>query len=246
MSHPAPPVPAQLRLTLGRPVVHEAGDHDALVLVSWQWADPATPSPRVQVYANHTLIAVSHDDEPPELWLILDRQQPQVIELLPVDPAHPDAAWTPQPDSLTAYASDRLTLPTPAVGRDESWPIDTRLRVDLDGQPAAQGDLWPAGEPRSGFGGLFGIGGFGQDAAAGPGLGLGELGYGPLGRDATAWRCPLPPTTPGQHQLRLTALGRDGQPLADPQSLEPCTVTHPPRPPRDFTLNDDFTLTWTD
>ena len=245
MSSPDAPTHPTPRLTLGRAVVDDSGPHDALVLVSWLWDTPTPPPHRVQVYVNQTLVDVSDPDGPTERWLILDRQQPQVIELLAIDADDPAAAWIARPDRLTAYGGDRVHLPTAAVIRDEAWPIDTRLRLEVDGRPVAAGPLWPDDRARGGFGGLFGIGGFGTDAAAGPGLGQGELGFGPLGHDGTAWRCTPPPLPPGLHAMSLSAVDADGQPLADPLALPAVATRHPPSPPRDLHLDTDFTLTWT-
>jgi hypothetical protein len=60
-----------------------------------------------------------------------------------------------------------------AVLRDPAVAVDARLSVAVDGQVKVRDWLWDGASGRSGFGGLFGEGGFGMDVATGPGLGGG-------------------------------------------------------------------------
>ncbi len=247
MTWPQPlPAAAPLGWTLGRAVVTEAGPHDSLVLISWQLDSVVAPRVRVQIYVNDQLVAVSGFAQQTDHWLILDRQHPQRIELLLVDAADPETWWVPQVSCLRGWSpaiDDHIEI---AVLRDEAWPIDAQLEVELNGQPAAAGPLWSRTTPRSGFGGLFGLGGFGLDDAAGPGLGRGELGLGPLGIDATAWPYRSPPLPPGDHTLTLRTHDAAGRPLTPPQTLAPVTTVALPTPPQNLTVHPDFTLTWTD
>ena len=245
------PAGGVLRDALGRACiaeVGEGGEHDTLVLISWRleagWAERV----RVQVVVDGQLAAVADRAGQESLWLVLDRRTPRRVELRAVDAATPEVWWSPPPPdtcNASGEAGDRVSL---AVGRDEAWPVDTRLAVELDGRRVAAGPLWSGGDPRSGFGGLFGLGSFGHDAAAGPGLGQGELGLGPLGTDAAAWRYTSPALAAGEsgHTLSLHTLDAAGRPLAPPLTLAPITTEALPTPPRHLAMSSDFTLTWTD
>ncbi|MEM9883133.1 MAG: hypothetical protein AAF800_09480 [Planctomycetota bacterium] len=228
--------------TIGLAVEDAAGEHDALVHLAWRC--DGEPPATVQVYVNDELADWIDDPDQHECWLTLDRTRPQRVELLAVRPggqidvAVPEAlgGWQPR-------IADRLTA---TLLRDESLPPDTRVSVSVDGEAVASGPMWPADEPRSGFGGLFGVGGFGRDDAAGPGLGRGDLGLGPLGADGSPWRWVRHEVTPGTRTVTLAAADANGRPVAPPLTAAPQATDTPPAPARGLRAAADFTLTWTD
>ena len=228
MTTPAPDI---FELVLARGVATEAGEHESLVHL-W-WRAPLQGPRVVQVYVDAQLVDATDDPAERERWLVVDRTLPHVVALQAVDAAD---AWTPTP--LDPIGSATLTLL-----RDERLPVDTRLHVSLDGAACCSEPVWPSDEHRGGFGALFGMGGFGTDAATGPGLGLGELGLGPLGADNRAWRWRRTGLPAGDHALTVTALDAAGRTVA--ASLEATlTVDRPPPPPLQLSLSPDFTLTW--
>ena len=106
--------------------------------------------------------------------------------------------------------------------RDEGLPIDARGVVSVDGADAVEGRLWDAMDFRSGFGGLFGEGEFGHDAASAPGNGMGEFGVGAMGMDGVAWRWASQALAAGEHVLALRVTDAAGRTIA--QVAEPRTV----------------------
>ncbi len=231
-------------LTLGRAVMQESGEHDGLVHV-W-WRDAWVEDRLVQVYVNGELFDVTADPDQRELWLVLDRSQPNRIELLAVPAGSPDLMWNAKPERLMSWNPPIRDVAEAQVLRDESLPIDTRIEVVVDGEAVAAGSLWPGDVARSGFGGLFGLGGFGHDAASGVGLGRGELGFGPLGIDGTAWRWRDDTLAPGPHTVTLTARDAQGQAVSPPLTLAPVVVDALPTAATSLTAQPDFTLAWTD
>lgn len=231
-------------LTLGRAVMQEGGEHDGLVHV-W-WRDPAAADRLVQVYVNGEFFDVTTDPDQRELWLVLDRSRPNRVELLAVPIEASDLLWHAQPDRLMAWNPPVEGAAEALVLRDESLPIGTRIEVAVDGNVVTAGELWPGDVARSGFGGLFGLGGFGQDAASGLGLGRGELGWGSLGVDGTAWRWRDTTLAPGPHTIMLAARDAEGQALSPTLSLLPVVIDALPTAARSLTAEPDFTLVWTD
>lgn len=232
-----------VELVLGRAVITQAGEHDSLVHLWWRLRPGANDV--VQVYVNDELTEVSHDPARPEAWLILDRGRAQRIELLALPREDPDSWWCPQPERLTSWSPKVCDRTQVRLLRDEAMPIDTQIEVRRNGELVAGGAMWPSDTPRSGFGGLFGVGAFGRDTAAGPGLGRGELGYGPLGTDAAAWTTAPINLPPGQNQLTIHTTDAAGQEIAPPLSPPPIAADALPQPARDLTISPDFTLAWT-
>lgn len=231
-----------IELVLGRAVLTEAGEHDSLAHLWWRLSPEADHV--VQVYVNDELVDVGQDPTHPELWLILDRSQDQRIELLAVPRNTPELWWAPQPKQLNAWSPRTNTQTRVRLLREESLPIDTRVVVKRDGQTVAEGDMWPSGTPRSGFGGLFGLGAFGRDSATGLGLGRGELGHGPLGTDAEAWESGPIELLPGENQFTIHTTNAAGQEITSPQSPPPITVDPLPQPASELTISSDFILAW--
>jgi len=230
-------------LTLGRAVMQDHGEHDGLVHL-W-WRDRSAAERLVQVYVNGELADVIADPQQRELWLIIDRSRPHRIELLAVPADEPDALWQARPDRLSSWDPPIQSSAEALVLRDESLPVDTKIEVAVDGETVAVGNLWPGDAARSGFGGWFGLGDFGQDAASGLGLGRGELGLGPLGRDGTAWRWSDPTLKPGPHVVTLTAKSVEGRRVSPPAHL-PVAVDALPPAAALLASPNDFTLAWTD
>lgn len=223
-------------LVLARPVVTETGEHAHLVHL-W-WRAPQQGERVVQVYVDGELIDVSLDPGQREVWLSLDRSIPRRIELVALVPAVDDV-WTPVPSAPLSSSVAVVTLL-----RDESLPVDAHVAMHEGATQLDEGPMWPGEEHRSGFGALFGEGAFGFDAATGPGLGLGELGFGPLGADGGAWRWRRDDLAVGEHALELRATSREGESLSEPMSLPPVAITRLPAPPANVRLLSDFTLTW--
>jgi hypothetical protein len=127
--------------------------------------------------------------------------------------------------------------------RDISLPVDALVTVRDDttglGERIA---MFEPGDPRGGFGAVFGEGGFGYDASTGPGLGAGELGFGPLGSDGNALRWRSERLHPGTNSIDLSIESPTSPPLVTGLTL---AVDRPPLPPTNVQLNDDFQLTWT-
>jgi len=229
-------------LTLARPVVTPSGDHPHLVHLAWRTHAPET-SRLVQVYLNGRLAAVTNEPPRRELWLTCDRTRAQRIELLHVDA---EDARREQPERLAGWSPAFRGEFNVAIVRDPSLPIDTRVTLEVDGEPREAAELFPPSEPRPGFGGLFGVGAFGEDDAAGPGLGApgSELGLGPLGADGSALRFHLADLAPGEHTAQLLSTDGSGLDASDPLPLDSFTINAMPRSASSFEIAPDFTLSW--
>lgn len=218
-------------------------EHDGLVHL-W-WREDSTRDRLVQAYVNGDLVDATAQPSQRELWLLIDRSRPNRIELRSVPADASDALWIAPSDRVEYWTPPVTNLAEALVIRDESLPIDTQIEVAVDGRVVATGELWPGEVPRRGFGGLFGLGDFGQDAVSGWGLGRGELGFGPLGTDAAAWRWRDPDLSPGPHTITLTAKDLNGQ-KRSLQTALPLVVDALPDAALSLTAEPDFTLTWTD
>jgi len=225
---------AIFELILARPVTIPAGEHPAMVHLWWRAAQQGERL--VQVYVDDELYDVTADVMQRELWLLLDRAHTHRIELLAVSTDDP---WRAMPEMLNAWQPRVKDTAQVTVLRDETLAVDTRINVQVDDKPLDEGVLWPSEAHRSGFGALFGEGGFGFDAATGPGLGMGELGHGVLGADGAAWRWKRRNLSAGDHTLKLTTKDSTDQPTASDVTLD-----HLPAPARDLQVDADFTLTW--
>lgn len=203
------------------------------VQLAWQSVQP--DDRHVQVYVDGRLVAVAENKGDQRLWLQVDPAIGHEVQLLAVDP---NRTTRPQPLPIRSSASTDVT-----IRRDESWPIDTQIRLTIDGQPAGSLAFWSPLQPRSGFGGLFGQGRFGFDDAAGLGLGRGELGRGPLGSDSTDWRYRHHQLTGQEHSLGLQAIDRQRQAISQP-SLLTRSIERPAAPPTDLICDSDFTWRW--
>lgn len=213
-------------------------DRATLALLSWSM--PPGDDHLVQVYLDGSLYDVSTDPTQRQMWLHLDRLATARLELLAVNPAD---AWRDCSDELKAWSPPFVTRGELAIVRDETWPIDSRVIVSIDGVDDAGAPLWGASDPRGGFGGLFGIGPFGYDTATSPGHGLGEFGFGPFGADGAAWRWSRDDLPPGLHTLGLRIEDAAGRTIAV-MNQQVITIDAIPDPPVNLTLDETFTLRW--
>ncbi len=239
---PLDPTQDVFRQVLARPVTTPTGDHPGLVHL-W-WSAPEQGERLVQVYLDGVLVDVSQDTSQREMWLTCDRTRAHRIELLAVDATAVDGLWRDYPDRLNCWSpsiQDELSV---ALIRDQQLPIDSHVCVDVDSKRLDCGEMWPAQEHRGGFGSLFGIGEFGYDAATGVGLGMGELGMGPLGTDGTAWRWRRNDLEAGPHLVEIGVIDLSGQSVADRVSLGQQVIEGLVAPAATFTIGQDFNLQW--
>lgn len=225
-------------LTLARPVATPVGEHATDVHL-W-WRAPMQGERLVQIYVDGALHDVTADATQRAVWLSLDRTRPHRIELLALPATH---AWHDHADRLAGWDPEPSSSAMIQLLRDEALPPDAVVHVAVDDEPTEAAPLWPGEVARSGFGGLFGLGRFGFDDAAGPGLGIGELGFGPLGRGGTRWRWSRDDLPAGGHTLTVEARDAAGHALVPPVDLG-LTINHLPEPIRDLAVSTDFTLTW--
>lgn len=209
-------------------------------LIHVLWVAPNQGDRLVQLYCNGQLVSVSASTGEREAWLLLDPSTHHEVELLAVDPS--DAAVDGS-HLLSGNEASTRTAAELALLRDYDLPIDSVLTVEsasagvIDPTP-----LFSRDKPRGGFGAVFGQGGFGYDASTGPGLGIGELGFGPLGVDGIAlrWRNDALPT--GDYSIDLSLDSDAGQAFGDSISR---AITRLPDPPGNVSLSSDLKLTWT-
>lgn len=240
MSQTTTPHPTQqvFEQVLARVVEPPDLHHARLVHVYWR--APTQGARVVQVYVDGQWSGVSASPTEREVWLILDGDRRHEIELLAVDPH--DAA-TPSHQLLSGVSPPTSPYASVRVMRDASLPTDTRVSVAVDGQVAKTTALFLPTTPRGGFGAVFGEGGFGYDAALGPGLGFGQLGLGPLGADGRAlqWRDGSLPI--GLRSVQVTTHDAEGNAITPALDID-FTITRLPDPPAGVELNADLQLTW--
>lgn len=224
---------------LARPVAAPALEHGRLIHV--QWSAPEQGERLVQLYVNNALAGYTRDPREREAWLSCGIGRHHQIELLAVEPADVGVSCP-----ALLVGAEPATQPTGsfALLRDESLPLDATLGVAIDGgQVVKRTALFAADTPRAGFGAVFGEGGFGYDASTGPGLGYGDLGYGPLGADGRALRWRDDTLSPGDHTLTISLNDADGRAVVPDLDLN-LTIARLPEPPTDLTLDDNLQLTW--
>lgn len=225
-------------LTLARPA--ELATGEAPWLVHLWWRAPAQGQRLVQVYVDGQWAAMTDSPNERELWLLMDRSVPHRLELLAVDAMDPEVWSRSWPGSLRGWSGVRDSAHWVWL-RDEALPADTKLELLAPEGALASGPLWSAQAHRGGFGAVFGEGGFGYDAATGPGLGLGSLGDGPLGTDGSALEHTMTGLPEGASRVstRVTATGRLG---ADAETeLE---IAHVPEPVRGLERVGDSAVRW--
>lgn len=230
-------------LVLARPVITPAGEHPWLVQL-W-WRAPQQGDRLVQVYVQGELYDVTPDPSIKEICLLIDRAQTNRIELLAVPADDPQAVWRPQPEQLASWEPSVMSTAQVALVRDEVLPVDTQMGVSVDGVGTDHGAMWPNDETRSGFGALWGTGCFGYDDATGLGLGIGELGAGPLGADGTAWRWRRDDLGVGSHDIEVRAVNYAGLPVADALLIQNVLIDNLPDPVSGLAVDPSFRLSWT-
>ena len=223
---------------LARPVAAPDLQHGRLVHL--QWRAPEQGERLVQFYLNGLLSGSSRSVTQREAWLLVDAKRHVQIELLAVRPASVGVDL-----SSELEGADPPTRPVASLSllRDVSLPMQSRLAMrHTDASLDEQIALFQPGDARSGFGAVFGEGGFGYDTSTGPGLGLGELGYGSLGSDGDAlhWRSDHLP--PGTNTIDLSLEDQSGVLQSLSLNLE---IDRLPDPPQDLTINHALQLTWT-
>lgn len=214
-------------------------DGPGLAHLSWRLHRPDDRV--VQVYVNGSLFDAATDPMQREMWLHLDRATDVRIELL-LTPA--GDAWVNHAARLSGWSPGFVTEAALAMVRDESLPADSRVMVMVDGQSDSGHRLWTQRDGRGGFGGLFGIGSFGTDDAAGAGAGMGQFGLGPFGMDGDAWRWRRDDLPAGEHVLEVRVI--DGAGRVEAQLPQPVTITLDalPQPAKHLTIDDEWTLHW--
>lgn len=232
-------------LVLARSVMHSAGVDPWLIHI-W-WRAPQQGSRLVQIYLDGVLTDVTIDPQQREAWIFADRSRPHRVELLAISADDVESIWQARRDLLQTWTPAVRSSATVRTLRDSAWPVDGSMRVAIDGEQIDAVPLWPGTQSRIGFGSLFGLGEFGLDNATAPGLGArdAQLGWGPLGSDATAWPWSADELAPGSHTLSLQPVRADGQPFALSQTLSVQISTLPPAPSQQ-SINGGFVLSWTD
>ena len=235
-----PPTQSVFDVFLARPVA--APDLQQGRLIHLQWSAPQQGDRLVQFYVDGELAGYTLTSSQRESWLLIDACSHTQIEALAVAPG---AVTKPMPDALGGVEPVTNPAASLVVMRDQTLPIDSVVQIAFDDPPAPdQTPLFAPSAPRGGFGAVFGEGGFGFDASTGPGLGLGQLGYGPLGTDGLALHWRHDGLDPGEHAIELTLRDARGSNLVDPLTLQ-TSITRLPEPPTDLSLSPDLTLTWT-
>lgn len=229
---------------LARPVLADTGQPDAALVHLW-WSAPLQDELIVHVFLDGQWVDASEHPQQHELWLMCDRRQPHRIELLASSVSEAGQALErPAASNLRSWnppVKDSLEV---QLLRDPNLPADTTVEVRVDSVVQRTVPLWGDGDSRGGMGAIFGEGAFGDDQLTGPGLGLGELGAGPLGVDGEAWtfrQCHVPA---GPHTLELRGVDPQGHTLT-PTRLFTFEADSLPTPAHSFKCTPDFKLTWT-
>jgi len=228
---------------LARSILTSSGEHPTLAHL-W-WSAPGQGDRLVQVYVQGELYDVTLDISQREMYLILDRTHTNRIELLAVPADDPEAAWRPQPDLLASWNPSVNSTAQVRLVRDEALAVDTQVLVSVNGASLDHGPMWPNDVPRSGFGALMGVGCFGFDDATGPGLGLGDLGAGPLGADGFAWRWRRDDLPLGVYDIDLATVSHAGLAVTNPLTFQNVAIDDLLEPVTGLTLDGAFTLSWT-
>ncbi|MCE9590162.1 MAG: hypothetical protein K8S99_06525 [Planctomycetes bacterium] len=211
-------------IVLARPVVTPSGEHPSLVHLWWRATDQGDRV--VQVYIDGSLAATTLDPSQREMWLTCNRSAARRIELLALPATDGDATRQPRPDLLRSWTPSAVTEINARVLRDDSLPVATRVSVSLDGSRVAEAAMWG-----------------GDDA--GPGLGMGELGMGPLGVDGESLGWRIGQLARGDHDVGLAATDPRGIAVAAPSALS-AAVDPLPAAATAVSVNQNFVLSWTE
>jgi len=222
-------------------LLRPAASDGSLCLLSWRVTGEGLGGRVVQVYVDRRLFDVITDPTQREIWLHLDRLTDTRVELLAVDPSD---GWRDRAAGLASWSPAFVTGASLSIARDETWPIDARCVVSIDGNDDAGHPLWRTSDARVGFGSMFGDGGFGWDMATGLGHGAGAFGQGLFGADGQPWRWTRDDLPPGDHTLGLRVEDGAGRVIGELDSPRNVSIDALPQPPTDLALDDDFTLSW--
>ncbi|MGB0766421.1 MAG: hypothetical protein ACPGYV_01785 [Phycisphaeraceae bacterium] len=210
-------------------------------LVHVMWSAPRQGDRLVQLYVDGQLAATTRTTSQREAWLMIEPIGQTAIELLAVPP---HCSARAMPERLAGVDPALLTSIDLSLLRDVGLPIGSRVAIRVDDDPSEDRKaLFAPGDPRGGFGAVFAEGGFGYDASTGPGLGLGDLGFGPLGTDGRALRWTHRTLRAETHAIRVSLTDADGQPAANDLVFD-ADIDRLPASPTGVTLDDDFTLSW--
>lgn len=203
------------------------------------WRAPEQGDRLVQAYVDQRFAAVTTRSEDRELELILDPSRRRTIELLAVPVPQ---AGVEMPNLLSSRRRGERHAVTARVMRDEALPAASILAWRIDDQPESSKPVWPRDTHRGGFGGLFGLGAFGFDHATGPGLGRGQLGWGPLDADAEALTLCDESQPAGEHTVSIRLTDDAGREIASPL-VQTQRVTRNPEPGSNLRIEAGL-LTW--
>jgi len=204
------------------------------------WSAPCQGDRVVQVYVDGALYDVTMDAAQRSMILLLPGGVPHRIELLAVPATDAPAHLTDMLLGITPSVDAHAEI---ALLRDPGAGVGQRVCVDIAGELSNEAPLYGSSDARSGFGSVFGVGGFGFDAATGPGLGLGELGYGPLGADGNAWRWASATLPTGDHTLCLSIKDATGEVVSEPHDVD-VEVTRLPLQADGLSLSPSLELSW--
>jgi hypothetical protein len=196
-----------------RPVYDEAGEHPALLHVTWRLTDATRV---VRIHLDGALAEVASDPAMREAWIVCDRRLPHAVALstFPREQAHD--AWVMQPNPVAPLAPACSSAGHFSFIADQSLPLDAQLCISIDGDIHTTTPLWRADGPRAGLGSLLGQGALGIDGLMCRGLGQGQLGAGPCGVDGDALEFALPILPAGAHNIALRTTDADGAPIGPP------------------------------
>lgn len=234
------PTQQVFELVLARPV--DTPDLQHAQLVHLIWRAPEQGDRLVQVYLNGQLAAASRSIAQREMWLMVDNDRHTEIELLAV---HSSVVTNDLGDYLAGINPSTQPFAALRILRDTSLPADSCVSIEVDG--ASHGDqtlLFSPSDSRGGFGAVFGEGGFGYDNVTGPGLGLGELGLGPLGSDGRALQWRSDTLAQGSRRIDISLQDAAGVSTTHTTGFD-AVIDRLPDPPGGVALTDELTLTWT-
>ena len=220
-----------------RIVARQAVDQPCDISVSWRASQQGDRV--VQVYVDQVFTAVTASNEARDIEVLIDPSLRRTVELLAVPP---DQAGREMQHLLASWQRGERHAVTADVLRDEAFDASASLAWRINSQPEHRETLWPRDTHRGGFGGLFGLGAFGFDHATGAGLGRGQLGWGPLGADASALRIRDNAQQAGEHTLSLWLLDDVGRPVASP--LEQTQLVTRPAASASHLRIESGLLTW--
>lgn len=181
-----------------------AGEHEHPNLVRVTWQDDNLQDHAAHIYLDGELIHITPNAQDRATWARIERDVPRRVQVLLVPNDDPADLARPRPERLPQENPPYQGPPTAIILRSPAAAPHAQAQVTSDsGTTPDFAELWPGRLSRPGFGGVFGEDEFGYDHAVGPGLGRGDLGFGPLGADAHALRYRDPLAPDGQSTLSI-------------------------------------------